>query len=197
MIAAVVPAAGRSTRMGRPKLVLPIGGVPLIVRVVNALRAGGADRVVVVISPEDATPLAELAESAGAEVVRPERPPEDMRASIEFGLDRLADSEPPEGVLIVPGDSPAISAELVARAVVHAAEHPDRIILPAFEGRGGHPLLLPWRFATQITHLPVGVGVNALLSAHEDDVCRLIVANPGAVADLDTPEDYRRWCDKA
>ena len=48
-VAAIVPAAGLSTRMGRPKLLLPFGGEPLIVRVVNALRQGGAAPVVVVI----------------------------------------------------------------------------------------------------------------------------------------------------
>ena len=54
MIAAVVPAAGRSARMGRAKLLLPIDGTTIIARVVTALRRGGADRVIVVAPPADA-----------------------------------------------------------------------------------------------------------------------------------------------
>ena len=68
MIAAVVPAAGRSQRMGRPKLLLPIDGEPLIVRVVTALREGGAERVVVVAPPaesEGGPAVAALASQAG------------------------------------------------------------------------------------------------------------------------------------
>src|SRR5215468_2464915 len=52
-VAAIVPAAGRSVRMGRPKLVLTIGGQTVLARVVKALRAGGAGRVVVVAPPAD------------------------------------------------------------------------------------------------------------------------------------------------
>ncbi len=110
MIAAVVPAAGRSQRMGRPKLLLPIGGESLIGRVVTALREGGADRVVVVAPPGES----EEGPAVAGWQVRPapwwlRRPcrPAEMRDSIEIGLLALAASAPPDHVLLAPGDAAA------------------------------------------------------------------------------------------
>src|SRR5262245_32839666 len=111
MIAAIVPAAGRSERMGRPKLLLPVGGTSLIARVVAALRGGGADLVIVVVAPPGlagAEALAAEAEQGGACVVVADPPPRDMRASVERGLDRLeqgnAQGSPPSTLLLTPGD---------------------------------------------------------------------------------------------
>lgn len=196
MIAAIVPAAGLSERMGQPKLTLPIGGVPVIVRVVNALRLGGADTVVVVVAPTEqpgAIALAEEARGAGADVVVAERPPPDMRASVELALARLSGGPEPATVLLAPGDSPGISAKLVARVVAAAISAPHAIIRPEVQGRRGHPVALPWNVAVQIPRLPPDVGVNALVRAHAESLIVVEVDDPGAVADLDTPEDYERW----
>jgi molybdenum cofactor cytidylyltransferase len=196
MIAALVPAAGRSMRMGRPKLILPVGGVSLIARVVAALRAGGADRVVVVAPPGDAPGASRLiadAEGEGGEVVVLDRATADMRASFERGLNWLEQDPRPDGLLLCPGDSPGLSAALVARVVRGIQEHPDRIIIPTYEGKRGHPVALPWRLAAEVRCLPDGVGVNALMAAHADRVLTLDPGDPNALADMDTPEDYARW----
>ena len=196
MIAAVIPAAGLSTRMGRPKLILPVGNVPLMARVVAAFRDGGAGRVVVVVAPID-TPgsleIAEVAEGRGAEVVVAPRPPLDMRASIELGLAALGRSPVPRSVLLAPGDSPGLDAALVARVIRVSAEVPGRIVVPRHDGRRGHPILLPWGLAMRIPGLPAGVGVNALLAEHPGEIEAIDVDDPGVLADLDTPEDYRHW----
>ena len=93
MIAAVVPAAGSSKRMGQPKLLVEFDGQTVIGRVVGALRAGGVERVVVIAPPADAAEgpaIAKAASTAGAEVVVPATRPAEMRESIEHGLERLA-----------------------------------------------------------------------------------------------------------
>jgi molybdenum cofactor cytidylyltransferase len=198
MIAAVVPAAGRSERMGRPKLTLTLGGETVIARVVAALRAGGADPVVVVVPPTDApgaTMLAGEAEEAGAVVVVPPERPIDMRASFEHGLDRLARGPAPEAVLLAPADSPGITSGLVARVIDGVRGAPGSIIVPTVGGRRGHPIALPWDLAQEVRGLPLGAGINALVALHAAEVVAIEVADEGAVADLDTPEDYRRWQD--
>jgi molybdenum cofactor cytidylyltransferase len=181
--------------MGRPKLILPVGGEPLIARLVAALRAGGTGRVVVVApvaeAPGAPTLIAE-ARARGAEVVVPEEPPPDMRASIELGLARLARGPAPLGVFLAPGDSPGTTTELVGRLVERYRADPTRIVVPGHAGRRGHPVLLPWILTAEIPGLPPGVGANALLKAHADRVV-IIEADPSAVADLDTPADYLMW----
>jgi molybdenum cofactor cytidylyltransferase len=197
MIVALVPAAGGSKRMGQPKLLLRIGDSTVIARVVSALRAGGVGRVVVVAPPRDVRESLDLqreAESAGAEVVVPEARPIDMRASVERGLAYLESSEEqPTTVLLAPADSPGITARLVARVIDRSREAPNSIIVPMVEDRRGHPVALPWNVALSVRTLPLDVGVNAVLRAREELVDEIDVDDAGAVGDLDTPEDYRRW----
>jgi len=198
MIAAVVPAAGHSQRMGRPKLILAVGGRTVISRVVTALRGGGVGRVVVVAPPADAagaTVLHSEAEAAGADLVVPATRPFDMRASVEHGLDRLEAGEAaPTTVLLVPADSPGLNPELVALVVGAARADAGSIVVPVVGGRRGHPVALPWPVALAVRRLPAGVGVNALLALHAPKVVELGVTDPGAVGDLNTPDDYERWC---
>jgi molybdenum cofactor cytidylyltransferase len=195
-IAAIVPAAGRSERMGRPKLTLPLGETTVIGRVVASLRQAGIDLVVVVAPPADAPGGAALvveAEQAGAEVVVPDERPPDMRASFERGLDRLAQTAQPRVVVLAPADSPGLTPELAARVVERAASEPDAIVIPTHAGRRGHPIALPWELALQSRTLPTGVGLNALVALNAAKVVELDAGEPGALDDLDTPEDYERW----
>jgi molybdenum cofactor cytidylyltransferase len=196
MIAAVIPAAGLSVRMGRPKLVLPVGGVLLIARVVAAFREGGAGRVIVVTAPTEIPGASEIAGAAtaeGAEVIVAPSPPADMRASVELGLEALARGAKPSALLLAPGDSPGLNPELVSRVIRNGRESSGRIVVPRHGGRSGHPVLLPWTLAKEIPRLPAGVGVNALLAAHPDLIAPFDADDPGILADLDTPEDYRAW----
>ncbi len=196
MIAAVVPAAGRSERMGRPKLILPLGEDTVIARVIRALREGGAETIVVVVPPAEfpgAAVLADEATRAGAVVVVAESATADMRASVELGLDHLRRGHAPATVLLAPGDSPGITPGLVRDVIAGATAEPGSIVVPMCRGRRGHPLALPWDLAAEVRDLPTGTGVNALLAVRADRVVMLEVDDPGTTADLDTPEDYRAW----
>jgi molybdopterin converting factor small subunit len=96
-------------------------------------------------------------------------------------------------VLLTPGDSPGIRSELVVELLEFAARWPEHIIIPCSDGRRGHPIVLPWVVATEVRSLPAGLGVNELIARHPGDVMELPVSEPKVVADLDTPEDLRRW----
>jgi molybdenum cofactor cytidylyltransferase len=196
MIAAVVPAAGRSQRMGRPKMLLPMGGQTLIGRVVTALREGGAEPVVVVAPPEDSDEghaVAAAASIAGALIVIPRIRPKEMRHSIEIGIETLAGPTPPLHVLLAPGDAAGITRTVVIRLVEESARHPAAIIVPRRGPSRGHPVMLPWAIAAGVSSLPTGQGVNALLAGGTAPVIEVPVADSGIAEDIDTPEDYRRW----
>lgn len=196
MIAGIVPAAGASRRMGRPKLTLPIAGTPLIVRVVTALRDGGVDVVVVVTPPADVPGAMELigaAADAGARlIVLPAETP-DMRATVTVALNHLAAGPVPDSILLTPGDNPGLTASLVARVVAHGRDKPQHMIVPTFSGRRGHPIGIPWTIAKTIPDLPPGMGINALLVARAEEVAELPMDDPGVLSDLDTPSQYEDW----
>lgn len=199
-LAALVPAAGRSTRMGRPKLLLSLGTETVIERVVRSLRQGGADPILVVAPPldqEGAPVLAETARRAGAWVVHCPEVTADMRATCEVGLCALNDITPtPDGLLLAPGDCAGIGPELVAEVVRRFAQHPATIVVPRHGDRRGHPLALPWTIAREIAGLASGAGINSLVRRHCDRVVELTVTDAGTLQDLNTPEDYQRWRDR-
>ncbi len=199
MIAAIVPAAGRSVRMGRPKLLMEFDGRTLVRRVVEALRDGGVDRVIVV-SPADGPDSAAIrseAAAGGAEVVVPQVQPAEMRDSIELAITSLDVVPSPTAVALTPGDVPGLTPELVARLLGVAREQPDRLIIPVHEGRRGHPVVLPWDVALQVRELPPDRGVNALVERHRERIAELAVSNAVAIVDVDTPADLERWSAEA
>ncbi len=196
MIVGLIPACGQSRRMGRPKLILPIEGRPLLSRVIEAFLHGGVERVLVVTAPDTepgAPDLARIARSAGAEVLIAPQTTPDMRSTIELGLMRLQGETPPDLVVLSPADIPGLSSSVVARLLDDAARQPGKIIVPVVHGRRGHPLILPWSFARQITDLPENVGVNAVLRLYDQEIEEIPVSDTSLLEDLDTPEDYRRW----
>jgi CTP:molybdopterin cytidylyltransferase MocA/molybdopterin converting factor small subunit len=168
----------------------------VIARVVNALRSGGVDRILVVAPPAD-TPagpaIAAEAIRTGAEVITPRSQPAQMRDSIELGLAMLAGGVIPERVVITPGDSPGTTAEVVARLLDQAAHRPECIVVPRCSGRRAHPLVLPWKIAGEVAALPAGLGVNEMVKRHDNRLVELPVTDLDLLADLDTPEDVRRW----
>ncbi|MEW4568055.1 NTP transferase domain-containing protein [Tautonia sp. JC769] len=197
MIAALVPSAGQSRRMGRPKLTLPLaGGEVVIARVVSALRSGGADRVLVIAPPRSEPGSAELLDQAaqsGAETLELPAATPDMRSTVEAGLDLLERGPLPSSVLICPGDSVGLTPTLVASVIDRMRTDPGAIVVPVFDTRRGHPLGLPWPVASAIRDLPPDVGINALRERFADRVVLLDVPEPGTTEDLDTPDDYRKW----
>jgi len=194
MTFAVVPACGHSTRMGRPKLSLPLGGRSVIEHVVGALRGGGVDHVLVVVGPHVAD-LAPLARAAGADVLALPEPTADMRATVEHGLrwleDRIAPG-PDDVWLLAPADHPVLSPAVVRQLLDVAHSSVCSVAVPVHQGRRGHPTLIRWRHAAGIRALPAGVGINVYLREKAAETLEVPVADAGVLTDLDTPEDYER-----
>jgi CTP:molybdopterin cytidylyltransferase MocA len=191
VIVAVVPACGHSTRMGKPKLALPLGGGTVLGHLVAALREGGAARVVVVIGPH-VPELAAIANASGADVLQLAEPTDDMRATVEHGLRWVAENVAhSDGWLLAPADHPGVTADVVRRLCEVFQAHPARpVVVPVHAGRRGHPTLIPWRLAAEVPRIPAGQGVNVLLRTAAK--IEVPVESAGVLSDLDTPDDYER-----
>ncbi|HVS37154.1 MAG TPA: nucleotidyltransferase family protein [Gemmataceae bacterium] len=195
MIFAVVPAAGRSSRMGRPKLSLSLGGRTVLEHVVTALRQGGADEVLVIAGPHDPS-LEALAKAAGAIIVCLTESTADMRATVELGLRWLTDHfhpRPDDAWLLAPADHPTLDAEVVRRlAEAYAAQPSASIVIPVHDGRRGHPTLIGWRHVENILARPAGKGINNYLRSQQQQIQEVVAPSADVLRDLDTPEDYDR-----
>ena len=187
MICAVVLAAGRSTRMATQKLLLPYRGRTIIGHVVDEVLGSRVDRTLVVTGEDQERVTASL-DRAVTFVPNPD-PEGDMLSSVRCGVRAV-----PAGcdaVLILLGDQPAVTGEVI-RSIVEARRlHGDSIIVPVYGGRRGHPILIPMRYAREVLTAHDGVGLRGLLMAHPDAVLEVPVDVPGVLEDIDTPEDYR------
>src|SRR5688500_5963836 len=113
---AIIPSAGRSVRMGQPKLLLRWGQTTIIEHVLAAWRAGGVTSTVIVVRSDDHE-LARVARDAGAHVVVPDVPPPQMKDSVEAGLQFIARNfQPGPGDiwLMAPADVPNLAANVIS-----------------------------------------------------------------------------------
>jgi molybdenum cofactor cytidylyltransferase len=187
-LAAVVPAAGLSLRMGREKILLDAGGTTMLERVLATLaRAGVGDRIVV-LRP-DLPQAVETALRAGARVVLNPEPGGEMLFSIRLGMAHV----PPEAdaFYVWPADHPAVLAETVSLLAASAGR--DRVVLPVHGGRRGHPALIGTVLIEAIGAIPAGEGLRHLWRCRPEVLADVAVDDPGVLLDLDTPEDYDRW----
>jgi molybdenum cofactor cytidylyltransferase len=186
-LAAVVPAAGLSRRMGSEKILLPFGRSTVLETILEILAAAGVAEVVVVLRP-DQTEAAKMARRLGARVVFNPHPEEEMLESIRLGLRAIAPEAP--GAFIWPADHPAVSADTIAALARFA--HPALALIPCWQSRRGHPALIGRQLFSAIGAIPPREGLRHLWRTLPDAVVEFSVEDPGTVQNLDTPEDYRQ-----
>jgi molybdenum cofactor cytidylyltransferase len=189
MICALVLAAGRSERMGTQKLLLPLGGKPVIARIVDELQQSPLQETVVVVGRDGEKVQQALKGRAVSFVTNPDFAG-DMLSSVRCGLRAI-----PAGrvaVLVVLGDQPNIASQLVRKLIEAFKESGRGIIVPAHNGHCGHPLLIATRFRDELLSRHEGVGLHGLLDAHPEEVFRLEISDAAVLEDIDTPDDYQR-----
>jgi molybdenum cofactor cytidylyltransferase len=194
MTFAIIPAAGHSTRMGQPKLALPLGDRTVLEHVIAALRGGGVEHVLVVIGPH-VSELAPLANAAGAEVCPLPEPTADMRTTVEHGLRWLEDRyhpRPDDYWVLAPGDHPSFGASVVSALLAVAGTGGKSIVVPVHGSRRGHPTVIAWSHVAGIRALSPDEGINAYLRMHGAETLEVPVGDAGILDDLDTPTDLDR-----
>jgi molybdenum cofactor cytidylyltransferase len=192
---AVLPAAGASSRMGRPKLLLPFRGGPLVAAVVGALRAGGVAGIVLVTASED-DELRTWARQAGVATAVNPAPERGMLSSIQEGIAALggADALARRGdiLLVSPADLPHLRPESVAELLRRMDDTDARLAVLVYEGKRGHPLAIAPALIPEIFDLDPEIGLKQLRDRHESELMEVAVDDPGVVLDVDTPADYER-----
>lgn len=189
---AIVPAAGRSERMGSPKLLLPLGDRPVIDHVLGAWTASAVTRTVVVVRADDAA-LVERCRRFSVDLVTPTEPPLDMKASVQLGVAHIAANYEPtdaDAWLVAPADLPGLSARVIDVVLRAYDSHEPCVIAPVHDGERGHPTLLPWGLTRALHQLDAEQGINALVARTRlrEVPCEL----RGILDDLDSPGDYSR-----
>ncbi|MBI1239386.1 MAG: NTP transferase domain-containing protein [Alphaproteobacteria bacterium] len=185
-IAALVLAAGFSRRMGANKLLLDLGGTPVIRRTLDQIRTSAARPIIVVTGEADAA----IRDAAGSEAVTFVPSPDaasGLSASLRAGLGALPDEC--DGVLVCLGDMPEVTARDIDRLIAAFAPIEGRAIcVPTRGGKRGNPILWARSFVPEMMRLTGDKGAKELLGEAADSLCEVEIDNPGILYDLDTPE---------
>ena len=186
-IAAVILAAGRSTRMGGPnKLTAEISGKPLVRIAAEQALASRARPVVVVTGHERDRVEAAL---KGLNVQRVHNPDfaAGLSTSLKAGLAALPHDI--DGAIICLGDMPQVRADLIDKLI--AAFDPERgalVVVPSIAGKRGNPVVWSRRFFPDLMAVEGDVGARHLIGEHAELVCEVEMETDGVLIDIDTPD---------
>jgi molybdenum cofactor cytidylyltransferase len=176
--------------MGMPKALLDAGGQSFLARILGSLREGGAGPVTVVTRSLD-NPVAEEARGLGGETVLNPDPSTGPISSLQAGLRQLSDDAP--AVLVAPVDHPLFSPLTVKVLITGFMETNAPLVVPAFEGRRGHPVLFSRQLFPELLEETLPEGARTVVRRYLDERLQLPVDDPGILANIDTPEEYLRY----
>ena len=186
-VAAILLAAGQSRRMGAFKPLLPFGNKTVIECCIDYLRDGGIETIVVVLGHRADEVRKSLAGRQLIFAVNPD-PNSEMGATIAAGVSELP--QLCQATLIALADYPAVPAAVVS-TLTETWKNGARLVIPTWQDRGGHPVLVDLSFKSELLNLSSRGGLRALFEAHKKVVERVPVDSPYIARDMDTWDDYR------
>lgn len=189
MICAVILAAGESRRMGTPKLLLPFGEKTIIEHIVDTVCDSEADKILVVLGSHHEEIRSQIADRPILTVINT-RYQEGMLSSIQAGFRSL----PPgtAAVVICLGDQPLIPFSVIDRLILTFRRSKKGIVIPVYEGRRGHPILIDVKYKNAVQNISPEIGLRSLIHDYPQDVQEVEVDSPHILKDIDRPEDYAR-----
>jgi molybdenum cofactor cytidylyltransferase len=190
MIAGLILAAGESCRMGTPKATLTYRGQTFLERIVQTLRQIDIERIVVVLGHQ-AEDIQRHIKIAPAQVVINPDYRRGQTSSLQVGLRSLIGDEPEAAVLCLV-DHPAVSAETVRRIVATFRQCGAPVVIPTYQGRRGHPVLIGRQVFDELLGLACDVGADSVVRRYRPATQFVEVEDEGIVIDVDDPESYRR-----
>lgn len=188
-VAAIILAAGRSSRMApRNKLLEPVGGKPIVAKVADIALASGAGPIIVVTGFE-APRIAAVLSGRKLTMVHNASFQDGLSSSLRVGLSAL----PPDsdGTLILLGDMPGIE-DAVLGALMAAFTGSDAICVPVHRARRGNPVLFGRRYFAEMMRISGDEGAKQLLARHKERVIEVEVGTDSIFVDIDTPVDLAR-----
>lgn len=194
-IVGVVPASGASQRMGRDKAVMELEGRTFVQRVVDALRAGGCDDVIVVV-PKPSTVIYTAAFATGARVLTNPDPGEGPITSMRVAIEQLDDSV--DAIAWLPVDFPLVDGSMVRRLCELARKTSAPLTLPVHEyfvedvrhEKRGHPAIFSRALFSELLDPELQGGARTVVHRHLKHATIEVVRDPRVATDIDTPTTY-------
>ena len=198
MLAAVILAAGESRRMGQPKALIPFPEKPaaqdsqaktFLEHLIQVTRHSRVGALRVVVGAHEGEIRAAVKLGADELVVN-----QDWRRGQLSSLQAAIRSLPAdiEGMVLCLVDHPLISTEIIATLIAAFDRAKTKIVIPAFHGRRGHPVIFPRTLFAELLAAPEDLGARAVVRAHAADVVEVPTEEEGVLLNLNDPETLSR-----
>jgi molybdenum cofactor cytidylyltransferase len=188
-VAAIILAAGRSSRMGSHKLLLPYLGRPIVNWVLAAACASQADPIIIVLGHEAQQVDAALQAERWFLAIHNPWYVDGISTSLRIGL--AATPKDVHGAIILLGDQPLITPEIINAMIAESACDPDAIVAASYQGRRGNPVLFPRQYFADLEAITGDEGGRSVLARYRERVRRVEITDALAGFDVDTPEEYQ------
>jgi molybdenum cofactor cytidylyltransferase len=185
LISAIVLAAGKSERMGSPKALLPISGRTFLENILDAISRTSIEETLVVVGHHRKE--IEAAVKLRSVVFNPDYE-KGMITSFQAGIRAL--SWDASGAFLFLVDHPLVEPATIEAMIANLA--PNRIVLPTFERRRGHPVLFSSEVLEEILAVPSSEGANIVVRKDPERIVEVPVNAPGILVDIDTPEQFEK-----
>lgn len=188
----IILGAGASSRMGRPKLLLPWHNTTIIGHIIHQWQELGASQTVIVHRPDDtlmATELDRLKFPPSNRIENP-RPEKGMFSSILCAANWHGWKKDISSQAIMLGDQPHLRPDTLRALLQFHQEHPDAVCQPEFQGHLRHPVLLPRKIFDELKQTRVET-LKDFLKLIPHPAVQYPMNDTGLSLDLDTPEDYK------
>lgn len=190
MLGAVVLAAGLSTRMGMPKMLMDWGKKKIIEQVVDTLHAAGLSEIVVVTGSLESEIKTILDDRNVTIVINPRFANGEMIHSLQVGLDGF--SEGIDAAMVVLGDQPFIKTETIKKVMDAYMHGRDYIIMPSVKNRRGHPWIIRKNLWNEVKQIKPPDTMRDFFRNYHELIKYVSIDDPAIIQDMDTPDDYQR-----
>lgn len=188
--AAIIAAAGRSSRMGDLKPLLPLNGETLIGRMIRVLHMVHTEPVLVITGREAERVRAHVEPLGAVCIYNEDFAATDMLFSACLGMKWLEGKT--DRFFFLPGDTPLFRGDTLTAMLARMDAANAGIVQPVYRGQGGHPLLLDGDLIPRMLTYTGDGGLKGAIREAGIPVERLQVCDPGITLDADMPEDYHR-----
>jgi len=183
-VSAILLAAGKSSRMGKLKQLMPLGESTILEQTLANLLGSKVTEVIVVLGYKAEEVVKRLSGKPIKVVVNPLYR-KGMGTSIAAGL-KFVDSQA-QAVMLTLGDQPYVDSPTIDRLIDAFSSNKKGIAIPTHQGQRGHPLIFALKYQAQLSHLSGDIGGREIIKEHPEDVLEVPVDCEGITIDIDTP----------
>jgi CTP:molybdopterin cytidylyltransferase MocA len=189
---AIILAGGASSRMGSAKALLDLDGQPLISRLIQTIRQVDSISGIILVTGHEANRIREALQPNHdvSFIHNPNHRTGEMLSSVKAGVNAVRDSW--DGFFLMLLDQPAIKSTTLAIMGQAWPDSRPAVVIPAYQTKNGHPLLIASRCVGSIVSVPGDATLRDFVVQHQSQTQIVEVDDPGILTDVDTPAEYQR-----